>query len=249
MHYYQFNISDFNNATRHLGRIERSIYRDLIDLYYDTEKPLDADAERLARRIVASDCLTSVEQVLNEFFTLTEQGWVNERCDADIAEYHARHDKAVRAGRASAKARKANKPKGSSDSTPVEQVLSISSTDVQPTINHKLITNNHREGGSPPSTPQPQKKKGGTRLPDDWHLPLDWGNWAVGEGLTADEVRKEGERFKDYWIAKAGKDAAKLDWAATWRNWIRRQKDYKQGKPEDRSDITRHADKTWAEGL
>lgn len=30
--------------------------------------------------------------------------------------------------------------------------------------------------------------------------------------------------FRDYWIAKAGKDGVKLDWLATWRNWIRNQK-------------------------
>jgi len=30
--------------------------------------------------------------------------------------------------------------------------------------------------------------------------------------------------FKDYWLAKPGKDACKLDWFATWRNWVRSQK-------------------------
>lgn len=28
--------------------------------------------------------------------------------------------------------------------------------------------------------------------------------------------------FRDYWNSKGGKDAAKLDWQATWRNWIRK---------------------------
>jgi hypothetical protein len=30
------------------------------------------------------------------------------------------------------------------------------------------------------------------------------------------------EQFKDYWCAKPGKDATKLDWSATFRNWVRR---------------------------
>jgi hypothetical protein len=29
------------------------------------------------------------------------------------------------------------------------------------------------------------------------------------------------EKFRDYWAAKAGKDACKVNWNATWRNWVR----------------------------
>ena len=32
------------------------------------------------------------------------------------------------------------------------------------------------------------------------------------------------DQFKDFWCAKPGKDGVKLDWAATWRNWVRNQK-------------------------
>lgn len=32
----------------------------------------------------------------------------------------------------------------------------------------------------------------------------------------------EYECFCDYWHAKAGSNAVKVDWDATWRNWIRR---------------------------
>lgn len=33
---------------------------------------------------------------------------------------------------------------------------------------------------------------------------------------------RETEKFRNYWAAKAGKDAAKLDWSKTWRNWLLR---------------------------
>ena len=29
------------------------------------------------------------------------------------------------------------------------------------------------------------------------------------------------EKFKDYWIAQPGQKGVKLDWDATWRNWVR----------------------------
>lgn len=62
----------------------------------------------------------------------------------------------------------------------------------------------------------------GTRLPAGWQLPRDWGQWALEQpGWTEPAVRTEGEKFRDYWAAKPGRDGVKLDWQATWRNWIR----------------------------
>ena len=63
----------------------------------------------------------------------------------------------------------------------------------------------------------------GSRLPKDWVLPKAWGDWALTEfpAWTPDVVRIEAEKFCDHWAAKAGKDGAKADWAATWRNWCR----------------------------
>lgn len=37
--------------------------------------------------------------------------------------------------------------------------------------------------------------------------------------------KREHERFTDYWQAKPGKDGRKLDWPATWRNWMRTAED------------------------
>ena len=61
------------------------------------------------------------------------------------------------------------------------------------------------------------------RLPDDWQLPKAWGDWALSEypAWTAEIVRLEAAKFADHWRAKSGKDATKLDWEATWRNWCR----------------------------
>lgn len=65
--------------------------------------------------------------------------------------------------------------------------------------------------------------KKGHRLPDDWQLPKPWGEWTLAEypAWTADIVRLEAAKFADHWHAKAGKDATKTDWEATWRNWCR----------------------------
>lgn len=63
----------------------------------------------------------------------------------------------------------------------------------------------------------------GTRLPEEWILPIAWGEWALTEpgGWTVEAITTESLKFHDFWVAKAGKDATKLDWMATWRNWVR----------------------------
>lgn len=65
-------------------------------------------------------------------------------------------------------------------------------------------------------------KKRASRLPDDWRLPREWGDWAMSEGLSEVCVRREADRFRDYWIGLSGKGASKADWQATWRNWVRK---------------------------
>jgi len=42
-------------ATRHLSRIERCIYRDMMDLYYAKERPLLADEAALFRLLLIRD--------------------------------------------------------------------------------------------------------------------------------------------------------------------------------------------------
>lgn len=65
----------------------------------------------------------------------------------------------------------------------------------------------------------PPTKKLGARLPANWTLPLDWQQWAETRRPDIDPFL-EGEKFANFWWAKAGRDGTKLDWEATWRNWI-----------------------------
>ena len=75
------------------------------------------------------------------------------------------------------------------------------------------------------SSPTPKATRA-TRLPGDWDLPQEWADWALSEqpSWTRDGVQRVAASFRDYWTAKAGADARKADWQATWRNWVRREK-------------------------
>jgi len=108
MNHYPHHVGDFNNATRHLTRVERSLYRDLMDVYYDTEQPLPGDDfERLAKRVLArsDEEKTALQAVLNEFFSLENGVYRNARCDREIEKYQAIRDAASRAGKVSAQKR------------------------------------------------------------------------------------------------------------------------------------------------
>ena len=62
----------------------------------------------------------------------------------------------------------------------------------------------------------------GTRLEEDWELPISWRQWASKKrpDLHLDTVA---DCFKDHWISVGGVRGIKRDWSATWRNWVRRE--------------------------
>ncbi|MBP7526101.1 MAG: YdaU family protein [Propionivibrio sp.] len=89
MNYYEHHIGDYAEATAHLSFIEDAAYSRLIRKYYSTEKPLPADVKAVQRLVGArtKEEKKSVEVVLSEFFFLSDDGWHNARCDAEIAAY------------------------------------------------------------------------------------------------------------------------------------------------------------------
>jgi hypothetical protein len=63
----------------------------------------------------------------------------------------------------------------------------------------------------------PQKR--GTRLPADFKVTREMVEWLRANHPLVDG-RLESEKFELYWRSKAGKDATKTDWPATWRRWM-----------------------------
>lgn len=87
MFYYQFNIGDYASHTRHLSIYEDIAYRRLLDWYYLNEKPIPSSPQDAARLIGMKDRYPDVEGVLEEFFTLSDDGWINKRADNEISVY------------------------------------------------------------------------------------------------------------------------------------------------------------------
>jgi hypothetical protein len=65
----------------------------------------------------------------------------------------------------------------------------------------------------------------GTRLPKDWKLPIEYEEAAKEiRPMGFHEIHNIADEFRDYWISVPGSKGVKLDWLATWRNWVRRSK-------------------------
>ena len=79
-----------------------------------------------------------------------------------------------------------------------------------------------REEEKTEEAPSPKSPRG-TALPETWTLPDDWKTWAEKERPDIDP-QTAADSFRDYWVAKPGKDGRKADWLATWRNWVRNQR-------------------------
>ena len=128
MHYFQFNIGDYASHTRHLSPMEDLAYRRLLDLYYLKDGQVYGDEAEVARQVGLREYVQEVKQVLQDFFCLdADDRWSHARCDAEIAHFRQKSEKASNAGKASAQRRS-----------------NVRSTDVQPTNNQQPITNNQK---------------------------------------------------------------------------------------------------------
>lgn len=84
------------------------------------------------------------------------------------------------------------------------------------------------QGNSNP--PNPPRGKRGARLDPEWK-PLIETAQTISDEYPHLDYEREHKRFVDYWIAQPGQKGVKVDWEATWRNWMRRKGDEQGMKP------------------
>jgi hypothetical protein len=62
-----------------------------------------------------------------------------------------------------------------------------------------------------------------TRLPADWNPSPDDLAFCASERTDLAPL-DVADRFRDYWISVPGAKGRKIDWQATWRNWVRNER-------------------------
>jgi hypothetical protein len=156
----------------------------------------------------------AVESVLAQFFIQTNDGYIQTRVIEMLAEAKPKIEASRANGKLGGRPKKnqfceetetQEKPSGFSEETEIKpnENLSQSQSQISPSL---------RSGDVRAS-----------RLPTDWVLPDDWRQWARAERSDLD-LDRAAASFADYWHGKAGKDGRKVDWAATWRNWVRNER-------------------------
>ena len=202
MNHYPHHIGDYVKATVHLTNDEDLCYRRLIEMYYDTEKPIPKETQSVARRLRMGSEV--VENVLKEFFVCRADGWHQLRCDLEIREYHARAD------RNRANGKQGGRPKKT-------QSVILGSPEVsQNNLNQNQNQNQNQNHVLKDKSPS------GSRLTVE-SLPEDWRDFCQQERTDLNPASVF-DQFKDYWTALPGAKGRKADWLATWRNWVRSQK-------------------------
>lgn len=71
--------------------------------------------------------------------------------------------------------------------------------------------------------PLEEKTKRATRIPQPFHVTSEMRDWATLKFPSYD-IDAETEKFENYWLGASGRNAAKMDWVATWRNWFINEK-------------------------
>ena len=102
-----------------------------------------------------------------------------------------------------------------SASTVSEPAPAPAQTGASPADSGFLIPDSGFHSSSSPAAPSPI----GTRLSVQ-ALPEDWEAYCREKRPDLDPAGTF-ESFRDYWVAKPGKDGRKADWPATWRRWVR----------------------------
>lgn len=195
MHYYKFNIGDYASHTLHLEPLEDIAYRRMLDWIYLHESPLPDSPEQIARLIRMRTHCEDIANVLREFFTLTDHGWMQEKASIEIDAYKLKSDKA----KASAAVRWAKKP--------IKSDANALRPECEGNANHKPLTTNQ----------EPLTKKQVKRFvkPTNQEL-IEYFN---SKGSNQDQA----ERFFNHYESngwKVGRNPMKA-WKSAVSNWLK----------------------------
>ena len=219
-----FYPSDWIAGTARMNRMQKAVYFDICCYNWDK-----AEAVPESELTLMFGDIDGWQEILDQLIAAnkldrTPNGIANGRAIAEAKASYETWTKKVEGGRAGAKKRWSakRKPKKtndkSDDRTPNGMGIGV------PIDNHNHNHNhNHIDRGAPDGAAKSEK---GTRWKSGQQVPDEWRQWAIDQRYKPRDVREQADSFSDYWAGKPGKDGVKLDWEATWRNWMRKAEQY-----------------------
>jgi uncharacterized protein YdaU (DUF1376 family) len=234
VNFYKRHLGDYSKDTPHLPMMEHGAYALLLDYYYATERPLPAEITEIYRftRAMSKAEQKAVQNVVGQFFPISEDGLRhNKRADEEIEKWsmislHAKSSAESRWMRTHIPTHK--KSDANAMRTQCERIPKRNASHKPLAISQEPITKNQKEKLMSRQI-RDRSKERGTRLAKDWQLPDSWKEWAIKEhpAWSEDDMQQVAITFRDYWLAKPGAQARKVDWELTWRNWVRKEPEMK----------------------
>lgn len=208
--YMRLYWADYHQDTRHLTRDEHGAYFLLIGEAWNRGGYLPDDDGLLARWALATaDEWTRLKPIVMAFFRPASGGrWKHKRIAEELTAYTD----------VSRKRKAAGKRGGQSRGGKQTEIGEANASHLVSESRHNQNQNQNHIEESPRKPPEGAKR--GSRLSPDWQPSEIDHAYAASKGFTPAEIDRHAERFRNYWTAKAGAAALKLDWPATWRNWI-----------------------------
>lgn len=235
--WFPFYLNDWRAGTRGMSLVERAVYLEMLLEHYENRSGVPSDPRAIARIVngTVEDVTAALEYVAQKWETQGDR-LVHRR----VLEEHAKRD-ALRAKR-----RNAANARWGERSIDEEQTdahaMHVQSTSKAPVMQNDAShshSHSHRTQGTTSTVEEqtfdvPRARardatatKRGSRFaidecPDEWERFATQHTHEHGVTWTRDRIRKEFDRFRDYWQSMPGQRGVRLDWLATWRNWVRK---------------------------
>src|SRR6266498_1623061 len=215
--------------TTHLDMRESGCYLQLLMAAWRRPNCDLPDDDAFFARLCRMDGRTwkrSVRPVLEQFFAIENGTWRQKRLQkerkyvADLSEKQLSNAMV-----------RWNKNKNLTDATAIPtrcQTDAPTPTPISKKEKDSLTGVQKESATASPSLPSKPAAVRGSRLPEGWTLSADDRDYARSRGLSFEATEAMALDFEQYWRAKAGKDAVKCDWRATWQRWVRNSENHKR---------------------
>lgn len=219
--YMKLYVADYLGDTHHLGALEHGAYLLLLMAMWRAGGSLpamDANLAKLAR--CTPDQWAEIRDVILPFFRRSRGRLTHKRLGAEMAKYENTSGKRSEAGKRGAA------KKASENNAPSTAIASGADSNCR----HNQNQNQKEEDLYRLTAAEAPERavagaRRGARINPEWKPSVDNVRYAATEGFGPEQIDRMAEDFRDYWVSVAGAKGVKLDWSATWRTWVRNQRD------------------------
>lgn len=211
---------DYLRDTQHLSMSEHGCYLKLLMHCWDQKGPAPLDERKLCGIVNArsSDEILALRRVLEEFFTKMDDGWYNHRMQREIERSENISKARSTAGKAGyqAKAKQLLSKSQARASTPTPTPTTKTTPTPTPAGQDLPLSVRPQTEGEKAEAKKDARASRFAPLP---MVPIDWRAYCQVKRPDLDPDTTY-EKFSNFWTAKPGAAGRKLDWTATWRNWV-----------------------------